>query len=839
MRLLEGLAVLLENLSRSKPAILFLDDVHLADDSSIEALQYMTQRLSRAPVLILAAARPVELAENPLAGEVLLRLEQEGQLRRLSLGPLDRESLRGLAEQALNAGPSDALIEWLDERSRGHPLFALGLLRALVDEGADLEAPRLRRMPENLSARVTGRVELLDEGVLAVLELLAVHGQRAGLQELARFSDEPADRLAVIIDTLLRTRLVVEEERGHEVIYEVSHPLIQEAIYERIGAARRRMLHRRVARALVESGRFAAASSHFVLSADPGDAEAIDALLVALHQAKARELHREAIAILKSLMELLPPRDRRWLELLEILVWQGSEFLDHKTDIDRTTIPTALRQIEAVLQGSEDLASLAALKYCLSNFLTYDEGRLDEARRAGEESLALYEKAGDTAGALVAAHQLTWIVGFSGDLEGQERAARTLVTNARSAGDPNMVMLADTVLGYACFLEGRFGEAESALRSSIETARRDGRAQRVASDLSILAQTLALEGRMREANELLAEARGGGAAYGFTILLDMSARIRWLTGDFEGTISDALEATSWTRGGLGKRRGWSVAIAAMAAAETGQIAAARSHLERAKAAYGGREWYAASLHCDWAEGVLAFHSGDGRGAVKPLFHAANRLSAMGCWPLAALVLNDLAEVAAVEQNLEPAVEADQRLGDIAGRLERDLYEALADLGTAHARLAAGRPGDAVGHAEKAAALLEGSGYQAFHARALETLGRALSAGDRAGASQTLSAARAAYASIGAVVRQRRVDRLLAGLGHSGRRTRLSGLGVESLSRREREVARLALEGKTAREIGGQLFIGERTVETHLANVYAKLGVTSRLELMKRAAELGL
>jgi hypothetical protein len=170
-------------------------------------------------------------------------------------------------------------------------------------------------------------------------------------------------------------------------------------------------------------------------------------------------------------------------------------------------------------------------------------------------------------------------------------------------------MLADTVLGYACFLEGRFGEAESALRSSIDTARREGRVQRVASNLSILAQTLALEGRMREANELLAEARGGGAAYGFTILLDMSARIRWLAGDFEGTIGDALEATSWTRGGLGKRRDWSVAVAARAAAETGQIEAARSHLERAKAACAGREWYAASHHCDWAEGVLALHSG--------------------------------------------------------------------------------------------------------------------------------------------------------------------------------------------------------------------------------------
>lgn len=840
MRLLEGLAVLIENLSRRKPTVLLLDDLHLADASSVEALQYMTHRLPHAPVLVVAAARPAELVANHLASEVLMRLEQDGHLRRMALKPLDRESLRALADQALTAGPtSNALIEWLDERSRGHPLFALGLLRALVEEGADLQAPRLRRLPENLSARVMGRVELLDGGAVALLELLAVHGQRAGLQEIESFGGEPPDRLAVTLDTLLRSRLVIEEERGRDVIYEIAHPLIQEAIYERIGAARRRTLHRRVARALVESGRFAAAGSHFVRSADPGDSEAIDALLVALHQAQARELHREALAILKSLMELLPPGDRRWLELLGILVWQGSEFLDHKTDIDRTTIPTALRQIDAVLSGSGDLASLAALKFCLSSYLTYDEGRLDEARRACEEALKLYERAGDAPGAVIAAHQLTWIVGLAGDLEGQESAARRLVQDARAAGDPNTLMLAETVLGYACFLQGRFEEAEKALTRSIDTARREGRVQRVASNLSILAQTLALEGRMGEAKELLGEARGGGAALGFTILLDMSARIRWLAGDFEGAISDALEATSLTGGGLGKRRAWSVAVAAMASAETGHLDAARNHLERAKAAYAGREWYAASLHCTWAEGVLAFHSGDGRVALSSLLHAADRLSAMGCWPLAALVLTDLAEIASLERNPEAAEQADRRLGDIVPRLGRPLYEALGSMSSAAARIAAGQHGQAARCAETAAALLESSGYLAFHARALEMLGRALAASDRAAAAQALSEARAAYAGIGAALRHRRVDRLLAGLGHSGRRTRLSGLGAASLSPREREVARLALEGRTAREIGTQLLIGERTVETHLANAYAKLGVSSRLELVRRAAELDI
>jgi DNA-binding CsgD family transcriptional regulator len=62
---------------------------------------------------------------------------------------------------------------------------------------------------------------------------------------------------------------------------------------------------------------------------------------------------------------------------------------------------------------------------------------------------------------------------------------------------------------------------------------------------------------------------------------------------------------------------------------------------------------------------------------------------------------------------------------------------------------------------------------------------------------------------------------------------------DDLSPREREVARLAIAGHTAREIGAQLFISPRTVETHLANVYAKLGVRSKLELVGRAADLAL
>jgi DNA-binding CsgD family transcriptional regulator len=65
------------------------------------------------------------------------------------------------------------------------------------------------------------------------------------------------------------------------------------------------------------------------------------------------------------------------------------------------------------------------------------------------------------------------------------------------------------------------------------------------------------------------------------------------------------------------------------------------------------------------------------------------------------------------------------------------------------------------------------------------------------------------------------------------------VGVGALSRREREVAALASRGQTASEIAVRLFVSKRTVESHLATIYVKLGVDGKTELIRRAADLGV
>ena len=102
--------------------------------------------------------------------------------------------------------------------------------------------------------------------------------------------------------------------------------------------------------------------------------------------------------------------------------------------------------------------------------------------------------------------------------------------------------------------------------------------------------------------------------------------------------------------------------------------------------------------------------------------------------------------------------------------------------------------------------------------------------------------RAARIGAPAVARRRRRDRGRdRGLPDrpKSRPRRRTNIGVDALSRREREVALLASRGETAQEIADQLFMSKRTVESHLVSIYAKLGVSAKTELIRRAAEFGI
>src|SRR5499427_3118365 len=230
-RLLRALTELLNNLSADSPVIVVLDDVHNADASSWQALYHMARRLPDRPVLVLATARIADLARHAVAGQVLVGLEQDEALVRLGLQALTGESVAALTHAVLRSGDvPPALVSWLAGRSRGYPLFVIGLLRALLEAGADLTQPRLSRVPESLAGRVALLVGGLDPEDRELLEVLAVIGGRVDLDNLVRVLGRPLDRLGLPLERLTRSRLVAEHQAAHRLSYEIAHPLIQDAV---------------------------------------------------------------------------------------------------------------------------------------------------------------------------------------------------------------------------------------------------------------------------------------------------------------------------------------------------------------------------------------------------------------------------------------------------------------------------------------------------------------------------------------------------------------------------------------------------------------------------------
>lgn len=836
--LLEGLSRIVAGLARSRPVITVLDDVHLADPSSWEVLRHVARRLPTRPVLVVATARSAELAGNDVASQVLFELEQDDLLTRFELDPLQRPGLLELAEVLIGRRPAPELVDWLSARSQGNALFTVGLVRALLEEGADLSAPRLRRVPESLVERITGRIRALVDADRATLELLAVLGRPVELGELVRVTGRPLEDLAGTLETLLAGRAVTETERGRRVDYEIHHPLVRDVIYQGMGAARRRVLHRGVAAVMRDAGRTGEAARHFARSADVGDADAIDVLREAVRLAEDREAYREALELLGELVELLPSGDPGWLDVVDALSWGAEWVVDHRADAHAQLGIRAMHALEAMLAGSPDVHRVAAVRFRLASFLGWGALEIDLAEAAFVQAAELFEQAGDRRQALLAARELAWMRGLRGDLAAMEGQATEVAAGAEEIGDRFVAMQAHSAAGWAAMFRGRLRTASQSLARAMEIAREDAKVYRLTALQAVSACCLAKQGRIGEAAALLREARTRDPGFRETLLPEIETYVGWMAGDYRTSLTTARDTVARSVAGTSWRRSWGAAFAAISALELGEVTEARSLLSRSTRALRDRDprIYPQFLR-QHAVGILAAHDGRRAEAREVLSRAASALLDSGALAYAVTVLVDLAELEAESGDIDGVAGTAARSTDVAARCDSFLFEGLAALGTSWADLAAGRPAAAAVHARRAVELLAPTGCRGFLGRAQHTLGRAVAAEDRTAAVAALQQAVELFDTAGAGARRDRARDDLRALGSRGRRAADASAGRDSLTAREREVARLAATGLSAREIAVRLFLSERTVETHLSRIYAKLGVSSKVELVRRAGDL--
>ena len=436
----------------------------------------------------------------------------------------------------------------------------------------------------------------------------------------------------------------------------------------------------------------------------------------------------------------------------------------------------------------------------------------------------------DSAATAAVATQLAWLRGASGDLEGQLAAAREIAAAERARGPGDRSSRAAAAAAWAAAWSGRPVEVEALLPDPSEDAMPS-----CPTALAVYALSCSLAGRPADAVLSIHRIAAGGdlhpAAVEATVV---TSTVAGRPGD---VVLVADERARWCMGPADPRRTLALALSVVAAVEADDgMRAGRlmDELERlrghdaddvatrhrwarlmlcwqengARAAAGAlvdlvagtaRRWTALDALAAAAASAAAREAGDADAAARllaALESAAARSPAALIGPVAAIARGDAALLGVAGPGFE------RPLPDVTSALEDVGAAGLA----ASARAVDGRLAEAEGRRDEAIARL---------ARAAADL-------QRLGGRRALTAVLAD----------------LAALGQDGRRA-AAALGGAALTGRELEIARMAAGGLTAQAIADRLVISRRTVETHLAHTYAKLAVSGRRELERRAHELGL
>ncbi len=331
LHLWEATLALLSGLSKTRPLLLVLDDLHWTDGSSLELLAYITRHLQEQRILFISTCRDVEMASTHGLRHLITDLRREQGIVTVPVQPLTPSQIGSLV-----AYLPQNIIQSIQTQAAGNPFFAEELARVsettlqplLSAEGQLTDITIVAHAEGNSRDRgmSLGSTSTLPEGIAAVLDrrlsklsgecqqLLgkaAVLGGSFEFRQLLFMANEYSeDTLLDLLEEALRAGLLTEEGGGARITYHFWHPLIVSHLYERLSAARCAQLHRRAANSLLQmyaghEGKVAAGITYH-LHKGGGEATQIAFYAeVAAHQAfslaayaEAEQYYRQAIQTL-------------------------------------------------------------------------------------------------------------------------------------------------------------------------------------------------------------------------------------------------------------------------------------------------------------------------------------------------------------------------------------------------------------------------------------------------------------------------------------------------------------------------------------------------------------
>jgi DNA-binding CsgD family transcriptional regulator len=778
----------LQRLSDRAPILLAIDDVQWLDPSSSSTLAFALRRLDADRVFLLLARR---LADGAQPSELEQALGRE-RLQRLRVGPLSVGAIHRFLRDRLGRPFARQTLLRIHEQSGGNPFFALELARVL-----DVDVDPLEPIPvsETLEELVRARIDGLPAATREALALASALGSPS--ETLLKRAGVKGDAL----DPAFAAH-VIERENG---TIRFTHPLLSSVLYRELGEERQ-SVHGRIAE-IVEDPLLRA--QHLALSRDTPNATVAGVLDDATQLAADRGASAVAAELAEQALRLTPvdgrdERHRRALvaarahhaagewtraqtiatDLLaetEIGPWRA-EGLVLLADLESTDRSAAILE-EALLEAAS-LPALQAVIHCRLAWATRFKNGSEHIRAALELAEQLED---DVLRARARAVQaiLGW---FAGDAKTPQDLPALVHDFATAVGGEQLVQEATLAVVNTLAPSSTRDEARAFFEREHQ------------------------EWRERE------EPRSARALWGLSWVEFWAGR--W-------TIAAAHAASAHD---ISIQYGLEVPQdhlpIAVIAVHRGQLELAREHSERALRLAEEQFVIHPPQHLAIL-GLVALWSGH-RSSAAEWFGKADRRAAELLWgePSVRWWSADYAELLLELGRIDEAV----RVVDV---WEADGTRTGREWVLAHVTRCRGLVAAAQEAIDKAASLLQQAvaqheevGDPFGRARALLALGvvRRRKRQKRA-ARDAIGAALIGFEQLGAATW---VEKAREELGSIGGRTRQEGLTAA-----ERRVAALVAEGQTNREVAAALFLGERTVASHLTHIYAKLGVRSRTELSRR------
>jgi DNA-binding CsgD family transcriptional regulator len=801
-----GVLSALRGLAARQPVLIAIDDIQWLDGASADAITFAARRLSDESVRFMLTRRP----RKPTQLERALGAD----LRRLTVGPLNLDSMRRmLADRLCLALPRHVLGQIFDA-TLGNPLFALEFGRTIADQGSPALGDELP-IPETVEELVGARITGLPQPLHALLLALALGGDLETSELSAIVAPGTLD------DAIDRGLVVADGQRVRP-----SHPLLAAMVKKRSKARERHDLHLMLASSAADEG---VRAHHLALASRQPDEQLAQTVAAAATHAFARGARREAARLGEHAVRLTPiaspERPERLLTLVAYLktVGDGDRIVQLLTD-NLDSLPRGSPRARALFHLVEDVACETMDEYRQKLERVREEAKADDP--------ALYARiVALLSGAVLSVEQIH---------NAEARVLEVLPTAENAAPDVERDVL--YALAWARALRGRAIDDVCDRWDAVSPSP----GHLANSPDRIAGQRLVWRGEISKARHAFqrilttSDQRGEIESYIWARLHICELALR--VGDWQqaGRLLLEWEETAEREFFI---QHYHTRCRALLAAGKGladeAISLSADTIKQAEVVGAQWEW----LEGLRARGMTCLLMGDPTRAAESLSlvwdHTTREgVDEPGVFPVAPDLVEALVELG----ELPKALAVTSRLRLLAEKQEHPWGLVTAQRCAGLTRLAGPKDNTAPIHGEdSAAAELQAAadGYQKLglhfdRGRTLLALGKAERRLRKWGAARrSLELAAGTFDQIGSTGWAARTRSEMDRIG-----ARRPG-GAGELTATERRVVELAANGRSNKEIAQALFVTINTVEGHLSHAYAKLGVRSRAQLAHQLTRDGL